>query len=154
MRSMERMPREHGRAVAMMRNRPAAAIRNGVPWVMFTFGLGALVLFFPLAFAVEGVMVASNYNALPGTSAAGHASEAMVSVFIGGFLAAAIVLAVALIAGLIAARAGLSVFPTVVIGVVLMLVVTMPFVWLLIPGRTTVLRAAADRAASVLGLAV
>ncbi|MCD2441817.1 hypothetical protein LQ757_05940 [Agromyces sp. SYSU K20354] len=116
----------------MSETRVAPVIRSPFPWLMLTFGLGAIVLVLPIAIMLEGVMVANNYASLPGGTAAGHAAEAMFSVGLGGFLSAIIVVACAGVAGIIAHHGRLSVLVTIVLGTVLILLVTLPFAWLFI----------------------
>lgn len=116
----------------MSKLRPVPAIRQPVRWLVLTFGLGAVLLFLPLAITIEGLAVANTYAGNSDSTSQGHASEAMFGVVLGGFLASMLVIGCAIVGGIIAWRGGLSVFITILVGVVLMALVTLPFAWIFI----------------------
>jgi hypothetical protein len=99
---------------------------------VLTYGLGAVLLFLPLAFTIEGLAVANTYAGTSDPTAQGHASEAMFGVALWGFVACTFVIGCAVVGGIIARQGRLNVFVAILVGVVLMVLVTLPLAWLFI----------------------
>lgn len=110
----------------------APTIRHSIPWLVLTYGLGAVLLFLPLAFTIEGLAVANTYAGTSGPTPQGHASEAMFGVALWGLVASIVVIGCAVVGGIIARQGRLNVFVAILVGVVLMVLVALPFAWLII----------------------
>jgi hypothetical protein len=78
------------------------------------------------------VMTVNTYGPLPSGTAASQASDAMFSARLLGFVSGLIVVGSVVAGGVIAHVGRLPVFVTVLLGVVLMLVVTLPFALLIV----------------------
>ncbi|QAY72084.1 hypothetical protein ET445_00790 [Agromyces protaetiae] len=111
--------------------RPTAVSRQLVALVL-TYGVGAVLLFLPLGLTIEGIGIANTYAGNPDPTSRGHVDEAILQAALAGSLGVLVLIGCAIVAGGIALRARRNVLVATLGGVILMVLVTLPFSWLLV----------------------
>lgn len=106
--------------------------RHHVRWLVLTYGIGVVLLLFPLAFTIEGFAVANNYAGNPDPTSQGHASEAMSEAGFGVILGVIVLIGCMIVAGNIAREARLNVLVVTLGGAILMVLIAFPVSWLLV----------------------